>query len=187
MNSPRQSPDDLLLAFDMAPVGLLVARQRVVQLHNQAFCEMFGYAADALAGQSLGSLYPSDKEFRHIGERALVAMRDTGIYSDERIMRRMDGSLFWCHVSGRTTDRHDPFALSVWVFEDLSAARRVISDLTAREREIAQFLVTGQTSKQIARSLGVSPRTIEAHRARLMRKFDVATSTELIARLIGGR
>ena len=58
-------------------------------------------------------------------------------------------------------------------------------DLTAREREIAQHLVTGCTSKQIARLLELSPRTVEAHRSRLMKKLGASSHGELVARLIG--
>jgi DNA-binding CsgD family transcriptional regulator len=57
--------------------------------------------------------------------------------------------------------------------------------LTAREREIAQLLVEGKPSKVIARALGVSPRTIDAHRARLLRKLKVQRPSELISRLAG--
>lgn len=184
-DSLSQVQEDLLLAFDMAPVGLLVSRRRVVQSYNAAFSSMFGYPPESLAGKSLACLYPSVAEFEHIGDRALVAMREKALYADNRIMRRADGSLFWCHVMGRTTDRTDPFAVGVWVFEDLSEERPVTTELTTREREIAQFLVAGKSSKEIARLLGVGFRTIDAHRARLMRKFGVASSNELIARLLG--
>lgn len=177
--------DDRLLVFDIAPVGLLVSRQRIIQSYNQAFCDIFDYAPDALRGESLECLYPSHQEFENTGERAFVSMRDSGAYADDRIMRKMGGQLFWCHVSGRTTDRVSPFAVTVWVFEDISSVRPVTTDLTAREREIAQFLVNGKSSKQIAIELGIGFRTIESHRARLMRKFNVSSSSELIARLIG--
>ena len=186
--TPRLSPvvqDDLLLAFDMAPVGLLVSRNRLVQSCNQAFSKMFGYATEALAGESLARLYPSATEFEHIGDRALAVMRDKARYSDERIMRRIDGQLFWCHVSGQAIDRNDPFSAAVWVFEDISEKRPVTTELTGREREIAQFLVSGKSSKEIGRLLGISYRTVDAHRARLMRKFDVTSSNELVAKLVG--
>ncbi|MEI5996313.1 helix-turn-helix domain-containing protein [Paraburkholderia bengalensis] len=176
---------DLELAFDMAPVGLLVSRRRMVDRYNQAFCGMFGYRMTDLAGKSLELLYPSYDEFVHVGERALPIMRDTGLYSDERIMRRVDDSLFWCHVSGRAIDRNDPFAAAVWTFEDMSTVRRVTTELTVRERQIAQFLVNGRSSKQVAKDLNISHRTVEAHRARLMRKYDVRTTNELVAHLIG--
>ena len=77
------------------------------------------------------------------------------------------------------------FGCAVWMFEDISARRPVTTPLTVREREIAQLLVEGKTSKHIARALGVSPRTIDAHRARLLRKLKVSTPTEMVARLAG--
>lgn len=172
-------------AFEMAPVGLLVSQQRIITFCNQALHEIFGYAQKALTGLSLETLYPSHGEFEHIGERAFQIMQKTGFYSDDRIMKKAQGELFWCHVTGRTLNRRDPFAMAVWVFEDISATRPVTVELTKREREISQLLVTGKSSKQIALDFGVSHRTIEAHRARLMRKYSVKTSSELIARLLG--
>jgi len=179
------SHDDLALAFAMAPVGLCVSRERIIQRCNDAFASMFGYTAAELSGQSLAILYPSSSEFENTGSRGWAAMRETGAFSDERIMRRRGGQLFWCHVAGRSLDRNNPFACAVWMFEDISAKRPVQAELTAREREIVQFLATGETSKQIARRLNISPRTVEAHRARLIRKLGVSSHGELISRLVG--
>lgn len=179
------SVDDLALAFDLAPVGLCVSRQRIIRRCNRTFASMFGYHVEELIGETLASLYPSSQEFENVGTRGLLVMCETGFYSDERIMRHRTGSLFWCHVSGNSLDRNSPFACAVWMFEDISGRRPVVNDLTAREREVAQFLVTGQASKQIARRLGISPRTVEAHRARIIKKLGVTSHTEMIARLIG--
>ena len=187
---PTPSPEltELLqLAFHRAPVGMCISRERSVELCNEEFGRMFGDEPGALIGQPLARLYPSEDEYLHVGQMGLPVMRETGHYSDERIMRRKDGSLFWCHVSGRTLDRADPFARAVWMFEDISRHRPVTTALTLREREVAQHLMTGATSKQIARVLDISPRTVEAHRARLMRKYGAATQGELLSRLIGGR
>ncbi|MEJ8835294.1 PAS and helix-turn-helix domain-containing protein [Ramlibacter sp. AN1133] len=175
----------LQLAFTLAPVGLCVSRDRVVDLCNEAFARMFGYEVRELVGQPLAPLYPSADEFAHVGQLGLPVMRETGVYSDERIMRRKDGTLFWCHVAGRALDRSDPFGCAVWMFEDISQRRPVTATLTLREREVAQQLAAGATSKQIGRALAISPRTVEAHRARLMKKFGAATTGELVARLVG--
>lgn len=176
---------DLVLAFDLAPVGLCVLRKRIIQHCNEAFGSMFGYQPEELVGRSTEMLYPSQEEFERIGARGILAMRECGRYADERIMRFRDGRLFWCHVSGRSLDRADPFSCGVWMWEDISARRPVIADLTVRERQIAQLLVEGMTSKQIARVLEVSPRTIDAHRVRLLRKLKVNTPTEMVSRLAG--
>jgi PAS domain S-box-containing protein len=176
---------NIMLAFDMAPVGLCVLRNRIIQRCNEAFASMFGYPQEALMGQSMSLIYPSEQEYLGIGARGLEAMRDCGRYSDERIMKHRDGRLFWCHSSGRALDRDDPYGCAVWMFEDISARRPITTALTTREREIAQLLIEGKTSKQIARVLEVSPRTIDAHRVRLLRKLKVGTATEMVSRLAG--
>jgi DNA-binding CsgD family transcriptional regulator len=112
-------------------------------------------------------------------------MNARGHYSDERIMKRANGELFWCHVTGKSLDRQDVHAAGIWAFEDLSAKRPVTAELTPREREIGALLVEGLTSKQIGRQVGLSPRTVEMHRAKLMKKFRAATSSELVKRLLG--
>jgi PAS domain S-box-containing protein len=183
---PTEELQTLQLAFNLAPVGMCVSRDRVVEICNEAFARMFGYEVGELVGQPLAPLYPSLDEFAHVGNLGLPVMRSTGVYSDERIMRRKGGTLFWCHVAGRALDRDNPFACAVWMFEDISKRRPVTTMLTLREREIAQQLATGATSKQIARTLGISPRTVEAHRSRLMKKFQAATHGELVARLVSG-
>jgi PAS domain S-box-containing protein len=183
---PTEELQTLQLAFNLAPVGMCVSRDRVVEICNEAFARMFGYEIAELVGQPLAPLYPSLDEFAHVGNLGLPVMRSTGVYSDERIMRRKGGALFWCHVAGRALDRDNPFACAVWMFEDISKRRPVTTMLTLREREIAQQLAAGATSKQIARTLGISPRTVEAHRSRLMKKFQAATHGELVARLVSG-
>lgn len=47
--------------------------------------------------------------------------------------------------------------------------------LTAREREVLQGIVRGQTNKEIAAALGISHRTVETHREALMRKLRIRT------------
>lgn len=176
---------DRLLAFELLPVGLCLTRDRVIQACNPAFAAMFGWQSAELVGASLRQLYASEQEFEDIAQRAMPLLTTVGTYNDDRIMIRRDGKLFWCHVSGQVQNIADPLACAVWMFEDMSATRPINVQFTAREREVAQLLVTGKTSKQIARSLGISHRTVEAHRARLMHRLNVATSGEMIARLIG--
>lgn len=52
--------------------------------------------------------------------------------------------------------------------------------LSPREREIAQLLAEGKTNKEIAAKLGVSVKTIDAHRANIMRKLNLHSVAELV-------
>jgi PAS domain S-box-containing protein len=182
---PMRSDDDVGLAFDLAPVGLCVSRDRIIQRCNAAFGAMFGEEPAHLEGRSLECLYPSRAEFEHIGAQGLPVMQRTGQYSDERIMRHRSGRLFWCHVSGRSLRRDQPFAYAVWMFEDISSRRPVAVELTVREREVVRRLAAGSSTKAIARELGVSPRTIDGHRARIMKKVGARSAGEMISRLVG--
>jgi len=55
-----------------------------------------------------------------------------------------------------------------------------LASLTAREREIFGLCVTGMASKEIARQLHISPRTVETHRARILRKLDARSAVDLV-------
>jgi len=55
-----------------------------------------------------------------------------------------------------------------------------LSRLTAREREILQLIAEGNSNKEVAAALGVSPRTIENHRASIMHKLRLKSLSELV-------
>jgi RNA polymerase sigma factor (sigma-70 family) len=61
----------------------------------------------------------------------------------------------------------------------LCAAAR-LATLTQREREVMDLVVQGRKNKQIADDLGISIKTVEAHRARAMEKMDVSSVAELV-------
>jgi two-component system response regulator FixJ len=58
-----------------------------------------------------------------------------------------------------------------------------LAALTERERDVLKQILMGSTSKEVARELGVSPRTVEAHRRNLLRKLEIGTVKELMVRL----
>lgn len=61
-------------------------------------------------------------------------------------------------------------------------ARERYGQLSAREREVLGLIVAGLTNKEIGRALGLSPRTVETHRAHLFGKLGAPTLAQLILR-----
>jgi FixJ family two-component response regulator len=56
--------------------------------------------------------------------------------------------------------------------------------LTHRERSVLARIVGGDTSKKIARELGISPRTVEFHRANLLKKYCAKNTADLVRRVL---
>jgi DNA-binding NarL/FixJ family response regulator len=52
--------------------------------------------------------------------------------------------------------------------------------LTAREREVVELIAKGKINKQIAHLLDISVKTVEAHRATVMRKLKLRSTAELV-------
>ena len=52
--------------------------------------------------------------------------------------------------------------------------------LTSREQDVLDCIVKGESNKEAARRLGISPRTIEVHRSRIMEKLDAKNAADLI-------
>lgn len=57
---------------------------------------------------------------------------------------------------------------------------RGFNQLTPRERDVLQLVTNGQSNKEAGRDLGISPRTVEVHRARVMEKLGARNTADLM-------
>jgi two-component system, LuxR family, response regulator FixJ len=92
-------------------------------------------------------------------------------FRDQDVLDRINDAL------QRDTDRRD-------TARQTSVVRERLESLTPREHEVMKRVVAGQANKVIALDLGVSQRTVEIHRARVMRKMGARSLAELV-RLVG--
>lgn len=61
-----------------------------------------------------------------------------------------------------------------------SKADRPVDPLTVRERQVLQLIAEGKSTKDVASLLGVSVKTAESHRSRLMQKLDIHETASLV-------
>ncbi|SAL37136.1 LuxR family transcriptional regulator [Caballeronia turbans] len=183
-STPKLDYEDL---FRHLPVAVIVARERVMVDCNSRALELFRATRGDIIGQSFSKLYPQRKDFSTTGRRLAPLLAKHALFSDDRIMRRIDGTHFWVTVCGFGYNPKRPFELAIWTFTDLSQGTKQsdnASMLTERERDVAALLVHGMTSKEIGKELNISPRTVDIHRASLLRKYGARATQDLIARLL---
>ncbi len=74
----------------------------------------------------------------------------------------------------RNVDNREP------AVEDEPTGKNAFSNLTKREMEVLKRLVSGDRNKEIGQDLGISPRTVEVHRAKIMLRLGTKSFAELI-------
>lgn len=169
-------------SLDELPLPMVYATHRIIRDCNLEFAALFGYERDELIDTGFHILYPQFTDFMRTGEMWQTHMSDKKTYYDERIMRHHNQSRFWCRVRGQSSHATDPFAAALYCFEPLN---RVVEHkrhkLTDRQMQVIALVAQGKKNREIAVEIGRSVRTIEMHRARIMKQISVSNAAQLIA------
>lgn len=133
-NALRLVHTELEAIFDNAMIGIFKVENRRIVWCNRKLEELLGYAHGELNGVSTRVFYNSDAEWDTVGDiyKTLVGGE---VSRHERILRRKDGSQFWCYMSGKALDLGNPVQGSIWLFEDITWRKETELELTeARQR-----------------------------------------------------
>jgi DNA-binding NarL/FixJ family response regulator len=106
------------------------------------------------------------------GARGYVTKTISGAELTDAIHRTADGdAVFSPRLAG--------FVLDAFRSGDATSPDAELDQLTAREREVLQFIARGYTYKEIAGRLHLSPRTVESHVSAVLRKLQLSSRHEL--------
>ncbi|HEX7054758.1 MAG TPA: EAL domain-containing protein [Burkholderiales bacterium] len=144
------------LILDNATVGIAFARNRVYQRCNPGLEKMLGYAPGELVGRSAEVIYADPAQFAR--DAALhEELRSGRAVSGERLLRRKDGSTFWCKLVGRAIDPARPLEGSIWIYDDVDAEHQARQSLEASraalERAVAERTMELEEAKARAQHL----------------------------------
>jgi diguanylate cyclase (GGDEF)-like protein/PAS domain S-box-containing protein len=113
------------LILDNATIGIAFLRGRLIQRCNPRLEEIVGYSAHELVGQSTEAIHVSREAYEEVGRIGYEALARGEAYTEERQLRRKDGSFVWCKVVGRAIDPAEPLEGSIWIYDDISAEHAV--------------------------------------------------------------
>lgn len=128
------------LIFDNAIVGIGTLHERVITRCNRRFEELFGYGPGELNNQNIRILYPSAEAFERIGRIGYGYLLTHSSYSDERMMKRKNGEIFWCNVDVKPLDLQDPQRDVVMIFQDISKRKASEAALLRAHEQLEQLV-----------------------------------------------
>ncbi len=157
---PFLCPRQLLSAYRQAPAACVVTDVMMEDMDGFAFAKQMR-ALDPFVALVFMTAWPTIAD-------AVDAIRDYGgldylekPIKHDRLVKAVVEGVEW---SGRQRDNYKRLAL-----------------LTKREREVFGLVVKGFSTKEVARELGLSPRTVESHRASITAKTATSSVRELVA------
>ncbi|RLC00743.1 MAG: hypothetical protein DRI57_31935, partial [Deltaproteobacteria bacterium] len=110
-----------------AGIGFLKDRKHVWV--NKGFEDLFDCSNEDIIGSSIEVFYPSYGSYEQLGKDAYPIIAEGKTYRTERMMKRKNGSLFWCDITGKAIAPDDPDRGSIWIFEDSTKRRQAQEEL----------------------------------------------------------
>lgn len=175
---------------------------------NQFGAEQLGYAVDELIGRRvIDVVFPADQRtFERQLRRCLRSPEQVISWEFRKVHK--SGAVMWVREMGRALSGPGGAPMVLIVCEDISGLKameealqrareeldskveREISEgrnaygLTFRERSILHMIVSGNSDKEIATVLGISPRTVNKHVQRILHRMGVSSRTEASVRAV---
>lgn len=136
---------ELETIFRTSLVGIVLVRNGLIVNANKRMCEMFGYDQDEMINSDVRRLFSGRRTFRRFVRRHLHLLMDSNIEQVEYDLKKKNGVLIPCTLSGKAIDRSNLAQGTVWVIEDVSRRKAAEQELKhAREAAEAASLAKGQ-------------------------------------------
>jgi len=115
-----------------ASVGIAFTRDRRFVHANPRFEQMFGWPPGGLAGQQGIVVWPGERDYHEVSATAGPLLAAGKRFEVERVMKRLDGSLFWARLQAQVVDPGDPSrGGTIWIADDVTERRQVDQALSA--------------------------------------------------------
>ncbi|WP_176630909.1 PAS domain S-box protein [Desulfolutivibrio sulfoxidireducens] len=120
-------------------VGILVVTQhRIITEVNFGFTQIFGYESKEVVGKSVKLIHVNNTMFENFGQQYWSKTEESNIVSVEWRMRRKNGEIFWCELSGCAMNKEDILQGVVWVIKDINERKQTQDALEQAREELEQ-------------------------------------------------
>ena len=183
--------------FNNVAEGVLLADLKNKQFitGNKAICQMLCYDEEDTTNLTMTSICPNEEEC-HLIEQFEKQVSGELVFRKDVPLRRIDGDLIYADIISVPLTFSDEIYLicflretSTWNVESLLQQNTSLDSyksqlLTETEIKVLKSIVKGMSNKEIARLFRRSVRTIENHRAHIMKKLNIDSPIELIRQAV---
>ena len=106
--------------LDNALVGIAWVHKRTIVTCNKRLEDILGHAPGSIIGKSTRILYESDETFNNFGNEAYKALDSGQQFTGTLQLKRVDGTLLWCELTGKSVNPNEPESDSIWMFSDVT-------------------------------------------------------------------
>jgi len=192
LNGRRNGEDRFRFLMDSAPVMVrMTGGDGLCQYFNRAWLEFRGRTAEQEQGNGWAEgLHPDDHDL--CMETYLKSFSARQPYRLEYRLRRRDGEYRWVEDQGVPRFEEDgTFAGFIGSTMDVSTRKRgiftpdeeavrMVFALTERERQVLVLIAEGKSTKEAAAHLGISYKTADSHRSRILEKLGVHETASMV-------
>lgn len=117
----EKSKQKLEYLFENSQVGLMyISGQRVILKANLEAKRILGFTEKEIIGKSVRKLHLSQKYFNEFGKKFKKILNKNKTFTLEYPLKRKDGNLIWCELSGKSLDTSDLNKGILWTIKDIS-------------------------------------------------------------------
>ena len=128
------------LILNNSTVGISFVRNRIIEWVNPRMPELFGIPQEQFKGASTRILFLNDALYERLGAENYPLLAQGKKASLETVMRKGDGSTFWCRLEGRALDASRPHDGSIWIWEDITDRKRAEEELRESRRRLEDII-----------------------------------------------
>jgi len=134
----RKLANEERVILNSSPVGICMLKNRKILSSNPAFDLIFGYEVGTILGIDTAALYSDDEYYKSVGQKAYPALNSGNSYFDEAIMKRRNGSTFWCNLIGHAINPGCLEDGSIWIIIDITERKRAEEEKLLLENQFRQ-------------------------------------------------